>query len=173
MVAHTFLPVPGEFLLAVNGALFGFWGGLAVSWAGSMISAWLAFELGRVLGPSRKPRTVPQKALNWVDQHIKGGDWRVAIVMRFVPLFPISVFNFALGRTSLSLWTFLWTTALGVLPMSAAVVAVGYSATGAQDLLPWAVLSLAALIVFGLAYRYRIARPRGDGAAGGPVPEQP
>ena len=59
LVLHTFIPFPGEIVLAVNGALFGFWIGLAVSWVGNMLSAALAFELGHLLGPSRRlPRTV-------------------------------------------------------------------------------------------------------------------
>lgn len=158
LVLHTFLPFPGEIVLAVNGALFGFWIGLAVSWVGNMLSAALAFELGHLLRPNRGlPRTVQEKALKWVDEQIRGRDWRVAIVMRFVPLFPVSVFNFALGRMGVHRLTFLWTTGLGILPMNAVLVAIGYGATGAGDLLPWAMAALMAFIVFGLVFRYRLA----------------
>jgi uncharacterized membrane protein YdjX (TVP38/TMEM64 family) len=160
LVLHTFVPFPGEIVLAVNGVLFGFWLGLLVSWVGNMLSAVLAFELGHVLGPSRRmTRTVPQKALRWVDDQIRERDWRVAIVMRFVPLFPVSVFNFALGRMNVDRVTFLWTTALGILPMNAVLVAIGYGATGASALLPWAMGVLLAFIVFGLVFRYRLAHP--------------
>src|SRR5579864_7722789 len=66
---------------------------------GDQVRAALAFELGHLLGRSRRlPSTVPQKALRWVDEQLRERDWRVASVMRFVPLFPVSVFNFALGR---------------------------------------------------------------------------
>jgi uncharacterized membrane protein YdjX (TVP38/TMEM64 family) len=158
LVLHTFIPFPGELVLAVNGALFGFWIGLGVSWVGNMLSALVAFELGHILGPSRRlPNTVPQKALKWVDEQIRERDWRIAIVMRFVPLFPVSVFNFALGRMGVNRVTFLWTTALGILPMNAVLVAIGYGATGAGDLLPWAMAALMAFIIFGLVFRYRLA----------------
>jgi uncharacterized membrane protein YdjX (TVP38/TMEM64 family) len=158
LVLHTFVPFPGEIVLAVNGALFGFWIGLAVSWVGNMLSAALAFELGHLLGPSRRlPRTVSERALKWVDGQIRERDWRVAIVMRFVPLFPVSLFNFALGRMGVNRLTFLWTTGLGILPMNAVLVAIGYGATGAGDLLPWAMAALMAFIVFGLVFRYRLA----------------
>jgi uncharacterized membrane protein YdjX (TVP38/TMEM64 family) len=158
LVFHTFVPFPGEIVLAVNGALFGFWLGLLVSWVGNLLSAALAFELGHMLGPShRLAHTVPQKALKWVDEQIRERDWRVAIVMRFVPLFPVSVFNFALGRMNVNRFTFLWTTAMGILPMNAVLVAIGYGATGAGALLPWAMGTLAAFIAFGLVFRYRLA----------------
>jgi uncharacterized membrane protein YdjX (TVP38/TMEM64 family) len=158
IVAHLFIPLPGEIVLAVMGALFGFWRGFAISWTGNVTGAVIAFEMGRALGPNRHPRTVPAKALKWVDQHIQRDDWRTALVIRFVPLFPVSVFNFALGRTSVSRLTYLWTTALGFLPMTAAVVAVGYGATGGGSVLPWAMGALAAMLIAGLVYRYRIAR---------------
>src|SRR5579864_308851 len=158
LVVHTFIPFPGELVLAANGALFGFWLGLTVSWVGNMLSAALAFELGHLLGRSRRlPSTVPQKALRWVDEQLRERDWRVAIVMRFVPLFPVSVFNFALGRMGVNRVTFMWTTALGILPMNAVLVAIGYGATGAGDLLPWAMAMLMLFIVFGLVFRYRLA----------------
>jgi uncharacterized membrane protein YdjX (TVP38/TMEM64 family) len=158
MVAHVFIPLPGEIVLAVMGAAFGFWRGLAISWTGNVVGAVIAFELGRALGPNRRPRTVSAKALKWVDSHIRQGDWRTALVIRFVPLVPVSVFNFALGRTAVPFFTFLWTSAAGFLPLTAVVVAFGYGATGAQDVLPWAVAALAAMIAGGLMYRYRIAR---------------
>jgi uncharacterized membrane protein YdjX (TVP38/TMEM64 family) len=158
LVLHTFIPFPGEIVMAANGALFGFWVGLLVTWVGNMLSGILAFELGHLIGPSHGlSHTVPQKALKWVDEQIRGRDWRVAIVMRFVPLFPVSVFNFALGRVGVHRATFLWTTALGILPMNAVLVAIGYGATGAGDLLPWAMGTLMAFIVFGLVFRYRLA----------------
>lgn len=158
LVFHTFIPFPVELILAVNGAVFGFWLGLGVSWTGNMLSCELAYELGRLLGSSRPlPHTIPQKALRWVDEQITGRDWRVAIVMRFVPLFPVSLFNFALGRIGVDRVTFLWTTALGILPMNSVLVAVGYGAMGGRELLPWAMGVLMLFIVFGLVFRYRLA----------------
>jgi uncharacterized membrane protein YdjX (TVP38/TMEM64 family) len=160
LVVHTFVPFPGELVMAANGAVFGLLIGLGVSWVGNVLSAVLAFELGHLLGPShRLPSTVPQKALKWVDEQIRERDWRVAIVMRFVPLFPVSVFNFALGRMGVDRLTFLWTTALGILPMNAVLVAIGYGATGAGELLPWAMAALMLFIIFGLVFRYRLAHP--------------
>jgi uncharacterized membrane protein YdjX (TVP38/TMEM64 family) len=165
VVAHLFIPLPGEIVIAMMGALFGFGTGLAVAWVGDMIGAVIAFEMGRAIGRNRQPRTVPAKALKWVDQHVRRDEWRTALVIRFVPLFPVNVFNFALGRTRVSWFTYLWTTALGFIPMTGALVAFGYGATGGREVLPWALLALAVMLIGGLFYRYRITQTQDGGAS--------
>jgi len=160
MVVQTFIPIPGEFMVAINGAVFGFWKGLAISWIGAIGSACLAFAIGRALSEATTPRTIPQKLLKRADTMIRQGDWTVALMIRFIPLFPFGLFNFAIGRTAVSWTTFLWTTAVGVLPVNAAVVAIGCGIAGAEELLPWGLLALLCLTVLGLVFRYRLAPPR-------------
>jgi uncharacterized membrane protein YdjX (TVP38/TMEM64 family) len=157
MTAHPFLPSPGELVVAMNGAVFGFWEGLAISWCGAMSSACLAFAIGRSLVHARKARSIPQKLLRWADAIVKRGDWPAALVIRFIPLFPFGVFNFALGRTALSWPVFLWTTGVGVFPVNAAVVAIGYGAAEAPEVLLSALAALFGLTMIGLVFRYRIA----------------
>jgi len=70
LIAHTFIPFPAEFLVAVNGALFGFWGGLAVSWTGATGSACLAFGIGRVAHPARGAHAILARLLQRVDETI-------------------------------------------------------------------------------------------------------
>jgi uncharacterized membrane protein YdjX (TVP38/TMEM64 family) len=157
MVANTFVPFPGESLGIVNGAIFGFWGGLAVSWTGVMGSAVLAFGIGRAL----RRRTLGQGRVRalvaYADALVRRG-WRMALVVRFFPLFPFALFNFALGRAHVPWGTFLWTTAFGVFPMTAAVVAVGYGATAAPGVVVWGMPVLAGLIAAGFALRCRMGR---------------
>jgi uncharacterized membrane protein YdjX (TVP38/TMEM64 family) len=161
MVAHTFVPLPADLLFVVNGAAFGFWGGLVVSWIGTMASAALAFGIARALGRPTAARVVPRVVLDWADTAIARGRWPMALAVRFVPIFPFSVLNFALGLTALSWTTFLWTTGAGILPTMIALVAASYGATGPQKMLPWAVLGFLVLTVLGLVVRNRlIRRPR-------------
>lgn len=164
LVLHTVLPFPAEFLIAANGALFGFWIGLGVSWIGAMLSACLPFAAARALGSGERARIIPRAMLAWVDALVMRGDWTVALVARFIPLLPFSVFNFALGRTPLAWPTFLWTTAIGVLPALAAAVAVGYGAAGAPDLLPWALSAWLSLVALGMIFRHRVVRPAAHAA---------
>jgi uncharacterized membrane protein YdjX (TVP38/TMEM64 family) len=159
MIVHTAVPFPAEILIAANGALFGFWMGLGVSWIGAMASACLPFGIARALGRGGTARIIPRETLAWVDALVMRGDWTVALVVRFIPLFPFSLFNFALGRTPLPWRTFLWTTAVGVLPAIAAAVAAGYGAAGAPNLLPWALSVWLSLLALGMLFRHRVVRP--------------
>jgi uncharacterized membrane protein YdjX (TVP38/TMEM64 family) len=159
MIVHTVLPFPAEILIAANGVLFGFWTGLGVSWIGAMASACLPFAIARALGRGGTARIIPRETLAWVDALVMRGDWTVALVVRFIPLFPFSLFNFALGRTPLTWRTFLWTTGVGVLPAIAAAVAAGYGAAGAPNLVPWALSVWLSLVALGLIFRHRVVRP--------------
>lgn len=158
MVGNTFVPFPGESVGIVNGAIFGFWGGLAVSWVGVMSSAVLAFGIGRALRRCTPARGGLERLFAYADGFVSRG-WKLGLVIRFVPLLPFALFNFALGRAPVGWGTFLWTTALGVLPMTAALVAVGYGAVAAPGLVLWALPALAGLIVAGYSLRRRIAVP--------------
>jgi len=159
LIAHTFVPFPADLLYLANGALFGFWGGLLVSWVGTMASACLAFGIARALGRPTTVRIVPRAMLDWADTWVAREGWTMALAVRFVPLFPFSLLNFALGLTPVSWATFLWTTGVGILPANIALVAAGYGATGTRKMLRWALLALLALAVIGMVIRYRFIRP--------------
>lgn len=167
MVGHTFVPFPAEIMIAANGAVFGFWVGLLVSWIGAIASACIPFGLARVLGGAGTVRIIPREPLEWVDGMVTRGDWTVALVVRFIPLFPFSLFNFALGRTPLSWTTFLWTTGVGIVPATAAAVGAGYGAADAPGVLPWALGGWSGLTALGMIFRHRIVPPTAHRASRG------
>ncbi len=156
MVIHTAVPFPAELLTAANGAVFGFWGGLLVSWLGAMAGGCVGFAIARGLGRSAIIHLIPARAIAPVDATMGSAGWEIALVVRLIPVISFNLINFALGLTRLSWRTFLWTTAVGVLPVEVAVVAVGYGAGGSPRALPWALLALAALTAGGLAVRRRL-----------------
>jgi uncharacterized membrane protein YdjX (TVP38/TMEM64 family) len=153
MLIHTVLPFPAELLTAANGAVFGFWGGLLVSWLGAMAGACVGFGIARRAGRSVVDRFVPQRSLAPVDALMVDAGWEIALVVRLIPIISFNVVNFALGFTRLPWRTFLWTTAVGILPVEIAVVAAGYGAGRQPQVLPWALLALALLTAAGLATR--------------------
>jgi uncharacterized membrane protein YdjX (TVP38/TMEM64 family) len=157
MVANTFLPLPGESVGIVNGAVFGFWRGFAVSWIGVMSSAVLAFGIGRIL-PRRTIRHGALRRLVACADALVGRGWHAAMVIRFIPLLPFTIFNVALGRAPVGWGTFLWTTALGVLPMTAVLVAVGCGVTSARSMLWWGTAALTGFVAAGLILRPRMGR---------------
>lgn len=127
MVGQSVLPIPGESVGFVNGAVFGFWCGLAISWLGMMSSASFAFAVGRAFRRRPLGRGRAKAVLAYADSLVRG-NWKVALAARFVPFSPFGLFNFALGRADVPWAAFLWTTAVGVLPMTAVVVILGSTA---------------------------------------------
>ncbi len=118
MIVHSFIPFPAELLAVCAGAVFGTIWGSAMIWVGAMFGALTAFALSRWLG-----RAVVQ---NWIsDDHAKLFDrWTddhgalALLVSRFIPVIAFNLINYAAGLTRVRLWTFVWTTALGILPVT-------------------------------------------------------
>ncbi len=159
MVIHTIVPFPAELLTAANGLLFGLWGGLLVSWIGAMAGACVGFALARTLGRTTLERMVPAKALASLDGLIGSAGWQVALAVRLIPIISFNLINFALGFTCLPWHTFLWTTAIGVLPVEVAVVAAGYGIGHNHQILWWGLSGLALLTAGGLLMRRRLFLP--------------
>lgn len=162
MVIHTFVPIPTELLAAANGAAFGMWAGSLITWIGTMLSAALGFGLARRLGRPAIERFVPRRRLARVDALIRQEGWWVALSIRFIPI-PGDIISIALGLTRLPWVTYLWTTAVAIVPWTLASVAAGVGAVETRDILPWAIGGLALLNVAGLLVepliRRRLPRP--------------
>jgi uncharacterized membrane protein YdjX (TVP38/TMEM64 family) len=137
-IAHTFVPFPADVIAAANGAAFGLWKGAAIEWLGVMISSCLGFGIARALGRPVMMRIVPGRWLDPVDRLMASAGWTAPLLLRFVPLLPGDFVTFALGLTSVSWLTFLWTTAAGITPWVVTLAAVGAGLTGGRHLLPYA-----------------------------------
>ena len=47
------------------------------------------------------------------------------LAARFVPVIAFNLINYAAGLTAISWWTFIWTTGLGILPLTVLMVTMG------------------------------------------------
>jgi uncharacterized membrane protein YdjX (TVP38/TMEM64 family) len=123
MVLHSFLPLPAEIIPIVNGMLFGPLLGIALTWVGAMLGAILSFALARWLG---RPfvRLVVSEA-RWAEIERLSPRPRTLLVVRLVPLVSFNLVNYAAGLMGVAWWPFLWTTALGILPLTVAMVVAG------------------------------------------------
>lgn len=128
MVLHSFVPFPAEFLAIANGMLYGPILGTAITWSGAMLGAMLAFALSRSLGRRFVETMLARRQLAWLDtwSEEKAAHW--VFLARFVPIIAFNLVNYAAGLTKISWWTFIWTTAIGILPMTALMVSMGASA---------------------------------------------
>lgn len=109
---------PGAAVLKVAaGAIFGLWGGFAVSLVATLLAAAIGFVIARYL------------ARHWVERRfharmaaINAGVEREGVVfllaLRFNPLVPFLLINFGMALTRMRLWLFLATSFFGLIPAS-------------------------------------------------------
>ncbi len=123
MILHSFMPIPAEVIAIANGMLFGNFGGVVVTWAGAMLGALSAFAVARWLGRPVLCRAIadPRRARieAWVARP------GALLILRLIPVVSFNLVNVAAGLAGVSWWAFLWTTAIGILPLTIASVLLG------------------------------------------------
>lgn len=125
MVAHSFIPFPAEFLAIANGVVWGPFGGTVITWTGAMLGALATFELVRLIGEGFVRRMVPERQSTLIDGWVENQGVRFFLITRLVPLISFDLLNIAAGLTRMTRWTFLWTTGIGILPMTTLMVVMG------------------------------------------------
>ena len=125
MVLHSFVPFPAEFLALANGMVYGALWGTAITWTGAMLGAMVAFCLSRALGRPFVQLLVSKRNWHTIDDWTAKDGWKLALVSRFVPVIAFNLINYAAGLTRISWWTFVWTTAVGILPLTTLMVVMG------------------------------------------------
>lgn len=123
MVLHSFVPVPAEVIAVANGMLFGPFWGIVVTWSGAMLGAVSAFAASRWLGRPVVCRFVAAERRAALER------WTVRpgslLLLRLIPVVSFNLVNFAAGLAGAGWWDFLWTTALGILPLTVLSVVLG------------------------------------------------
>ena len=125
MVAHSLVPFPAEFVTFANGMLFGPVWGTLITWSGAMLGAILAFALARWFGRPFVYAIMNERHRAAVDQWVRRQGIGVLLFSRLMPLISFNVINYAAGLTPISWWTFLWTTGIGILPITTLMVVTG------------------------------------------------
>lgn len=125
MVAHSFVPLPSEFIAIANGMVFGLIVGTVITWIGAMFGAILAFALARWLGRRFVQSILPARHIVAIDGWTKEQGAPILLISRFLPVVSFNLINYAAGLTSVSWWTFLWTTGLGIAPLTFLMVFIG------------------------------------------------
>jgi len=147
----SFLSIPVTIILnVVAGFLFGALpGGLYVN-IGTTAGSTLSFLTFRyLLGDVVRQRY--KEKLKKFDAHIKENGASYLLSLQLFPATPTFLINTLSGLTSVTLWTFMWTTSLGILPGSLAYTFAGQQLTvieSARDILSWNIII--AFIVLGL-----------------------
>ena len=147
MVLHSFVPLPAEIIALANGMLFGPWWGVLVTWVGAMLGAVLAYGLARALGRPAVRALVP--ARYWARLEAIPVEAGPLLVIRLMPVISFNLVNYAAGLLGVPWWRFLWTTALGILPIVVTMVVLGRELIAASWWI-WGAFALASLALLAL-----------------------
>jgi len=165
MVAHSFLPFPAEIIAVANGMVYGPVWGSVITWVGAMAGAISAFGLVRMFG---RPLLV-----RWLTAHQlrQLGDWSresgglTLLVARLIPAIAFNLVNYAAALAEVTWWTFIWSTGLGILPLTILLAVIG---DRTLELPLWIWLVVGGFVIFlslGLKRLWR-RNPRSDKPGG-------
>ncbi len=136
--------VPGAVFTMGAGFAYGPWWGALLAVPAATFSSCVVFVLSRtVLRPAVEERIAASRRLRLLDRVIAVHGARAVVLLRFSPITPFNLLNFAFGVTSLPLRHYALASIIGVLPGSLLYAHVGALATDVTGLLagghasPW------------------------------------
>jgi uncharacterized membrane protein YdjX (TVP38/TMEM64 family) len=152
--------------LPLNLAAGWLWGpvsGGVISALGTVCGASMAFGAARTLFGQPLRRRFDNHFLSWAQEEFDSKGWRFVAFVRLNPVFPSGPLNYLFGLTSIPWRTYVWATALFLLPPSIAVAWIGHSVAhlraglGASQILRVAMMisaavSLMVVIRYGARY---------------------
>ena len=109
----------GFFWGAVSGGIYAV---LAVT-----IGGLVSFALAKTIIGKKLTQKFDNKLISNVLQEVDQYGWKFVAFTRMNPILPTGLLNYLLGLTSISYFTFLWTTMLFLLPLAITVAFIGYT----------------------------------------------
>ncbi len=152
MVVVAILPIPAEIPAAMNGMLFGAVLGVMITWGGAMVGAMLSYELARCFGRKLTRRFVKPEVVARFER-LKYTEAPVLLMLRLTPVVAFTVVNWASGLLQVRRSTFMWTTAVGILPGTIAFTASGSAVAALYQRYPVAVTAVVVLVCSALLVR--------------------
>jgi uncharacterized membrane protein YdjX (TVP38/TMEM64 family) len=145
LVADVLLPIPSSLIMVAHGALFGVWGGTALSLVGSVGASLFGFAIGRRGGPLLRRITTPEERAR-ADSFLRQWGALAVCLSRPLPLLAETVAIMA-GTSGLGWGRMALASLAGSLPP-----ALLYALTGAAvaDFRSAALMFLVVMFVTGL-----------------------
>jgi uncharacterized membrane protein YdjX (TVP38/TMEM64 family) len=162
--ALTLSPAPKNVLGIAAGLVWGFPVAFAMVYIGALLGAAASFALGRALGREAVERFTGARVAR-LDAAIGRRGMPAVLGARLVPVIPFTLINYGAGLTSVRRRDYAIGTAVGIIPGSAAYVALG--AFG-WELGPWLWVALSVvgvLLIGGVVAGTLVRRRRAEGAA--------
>ena len=168
-VGAASLPLPVVVALTLaGGTFFGFWLGLALSLAGTVLSALVSFLVARHLLTGVMRRTFGHR-IRQMDSRVERDGALALLSLRLTPALPFFLVNIVSGLSIMSAQRFALVTAIGVLPNKIILTAAGTQLSDVQrvsDIFgPRVIALIAALAILPWVARWMLerlgsARPR-------------
>jgi uncharacterized membrane protein YdjX (TVP38/TMEM64 family) len=128
ILAHAVLLYPTEIVTATAGFVYGFLPGLALVTVGWLVSALLAYLLGRALGRPLVHTVFGGRRFASLERAIERGGVSLLLAVRLIPFVPFSLTGYVAGAVRVPVWRFGWTTVLGYLPLTVLIAYLGSQA---------------------------------------------
>lgn len=156
MILHSFVPLPSEFIALAAGMSYGIFLATILVWIGAMFGAIIAFAIARWLGEPFVTRILNPSYMKKLDHWKANQGIPTLLVSRLIPIISFNLINYAAGLAGVRWWPFLWTTAIGIIPMT--VISVSVGATMGSLPLSWFIaLSIAGIaLVIGVHLWFRM-----------------
>ena len=160
---HAVVFFPAEVIDAAAGYAYGFFPALLLMMCGWLLSGILCFAVGGSVARPLLDRWLGAERFERIEAMIERGGPTLLLAMRLIPILPFSIVSYAAGAARVPFWRFVWTTALGYLPITAISVYFGTRLEGLSLTDPLVFGSAAALLVLlaagHWAMRRQAARP--------------
>lgn len=122
---HAVVWYPTEILDAAAGFVYGFWAALALVMVGWVLNGIIGHAIGRRVARPVLYRVINERRFERMERAVHRGGVTLLLGMRLVPIIPFSLFSIAAGAARVPMGTFIWTTAVGYLPLTAVFVYLG------------------------------------------------
>jgi uncharacterized membrane protein YdjX (TVP38/TMEM64 family) len=164
---HSFVFYPAEIVDAAAGFLYGFFPALGLAMAGWILSGLICFAIGRSLARPLLDRWFGKERFERIEATIDRGGATLLLAMRLIPILPFSIVSYAAGAARVPTWRFIWTTAVGYLPITALAVYFGTRLEGLSLTDPLVLGTAVALLLLLFAGHWIARRPRPSASRSG------
>jgi len=161
-ILQTFLAfIPGQALMVASGYIYGFSGGILITWISLVFGGQMAFWLARRYGRPFAEKWISSEILNRWDKSAAGQGVPFYIVTLVMPFFPNDAMCYVAGLGNMTHRRFLVANTLGRGIASLLTVVVGAFSEKIPGLVWIAVIGFVFLGVFGWIAARRFANSQG------------
>lgn len=160
---HAFVFYPAEIVDAAAGFAYGFLPALLLVQAGWIASGLLCWLIGRKAARPLLCRFLGDDRFGRAERMVDRGGLTLLLAVRLVPILPFSLVSYAAGAARVPLWRFVWTTAVGYLPITAISVYLGTRLESFSFEDPLVLAGIGALLLLVVVARFLVPRAGREG----------